>query len=746
MEHVQGRFAFRLRSGALLVALLFGAARPSSAGEVALPSPDNPTQRSRETSEIRFWQLSLRPPVAEALAREFEKRNPGTRISVETLSWENGFEKLVLAIASHREPDVFELGSTWIPSMRSSLALAPLDALDARVGGELLLREPGRGAAGTDAMPWLLGTRVLFVNRALLRSAGIAHPPRTTEELFQACGALRRKHPSMPCIGLAAADPYAPWQHLFSFAWTADPGFIGPTVGVEDLRAGALLQAARVYERLRPVVRADRPAALDRDFLEGRVAMVISGAWLPLVIRDSGQQLDYEAAAIPALPGGRSHAFGGGEYLVLSRRTALRTESERFIEFLLERETLERVTREQPGLLPARRGVAAPPSLDPRTLAARQVMQRELETAATPPPDPNWAAAEQTFSAIADRILLRGSTAEEALAAAQAPLRRIERRTASGRRLSTRNILVFLELGAAVLLAVMAGGMYARRDRLHAAARVPWLAFFAALYAIPALYLVIVSFASTDLLAMDATYAGLRNYRELALDPAFLRAIVITLLFVIASVPATLALALVTAYGVRALSRVGRVCEALVYLPPILPVVVTATIVAALFAGGGLVDSLLAAVSLPVPEPSWLVNERAALAAVVVHAVWTSFGYYALLFAAALAAIPPNVREAALLDGARPWLRFRSIDWPAIRPVVLLVLLLHTVRSLQVFPEIVVMTSGGPLGATTTVVYYLYEEAFRRFDFGRAAAVATLLMVAIGLLSIPMLMRARKEV
>jgi multiple sugar transport system permease protein len=680
-------------------------------------------------TELRVWQMTMRPRTAAAIAAQYESRHPGTHVSIETLSWDDALQKLVLAIASHHEPDVMELGSTWIPQFRAAGSLARMPDSDAE---GLLLAAPGKTAGGTDAVPWILGTRALFVNPALLRGAGIDRAPRNVDELLRDCERLHAAAPSRRCIGLAASDSYAPWQQLFSFAWSLNPSLFGDSVDTSDVNRPEVIAAARFYYAVRPYAFADVPSALDGQFATEALPMTISGSWLPQLLRNTSPRFPYEVVPIPPLTGGQPRGFAGGEYLAVSAQSQQRQLARSFISYLVAPATLATILETQPGLLTARRAADLPPaslSLDPSTAAARAALQSILETAVAPPSDPRWAAAEQPLSSIADHILLEGDRPETAIVKAIRALDPALRRAdyTNGRRVD--NLIRWIEgagLVAALLLVLWPGRKNARANRFSL---VPWWILFLAVYLLPAIFVFVISSTSYDLLSARIVFTGASNFVSLARSPSFLHAVLVTFIFVAASVPLTLFMALAAAYGFQRLRRFRRFAELAVYLPPLLPVVVTATVFAALFVGSGPVDWLLSRLGIAAPSPSWLLNPWAAMFVVVMHAAWTSFGYYAIFFSVSLASIPTTVLDAVAVDGASGWLRFRSIEWPVLRPTVLLVLLLHSVRSFQVFPEIFIMTRGGPSGATTTVVYELYDLAFRTFDFGAASAVAVVLML-----------------
>jgi ABC-type sugar transport system permease subunit len=158
----------------------------------------------------------------------------------------------------------------------------------------------------------------------------------------------------------------------------------------------------------------------------------------------------------------------------------------------------------------------------------------------------------------------------------------------------------------------------------------------------------------------------------------------------------------------------------------------------------GVVNQLLK--TLGVPGPNWLNDPATALLALVVVGVWKGFGYNVVLFTAGLAAIDREVYEAAALDGARGWTTFRHVTWPLLSPVTLFVVVMGVIGSFQVFASVQLMTRGGPANATNVLVYHIWEAAFRFFDVGYAAALATLMAALVALLTIVQLRRGERFV
>ncbi len=129
--------------------------------------------------------------------------------------------------------------------------------------------------------------------------------------------------------------------------------------------------------------------------------------------------------------------------------------------------------------------------------------------------------------------------------------------------------------------------------------------------------------------------------------------------------------------------------------------------------------------------PNWLTNSTWAMPALIFMSVWKTFGYNMVLFVAGLQNIPEHLYEAAKIDGASPWQRFRDITLPMLSPTTFFVVVISIIGSFQVFDQALVMTAGGPGTATTTLVLYIYEQGFQSFHMGYASAIALVLFMVI---------------
>jgi len=180
------------------------------------------------------------------------------------------------------------------------------------------------------------------------------------------------------------------------------------------------------------------------------------------------------------------------------------------------------------------------------------------------------------------------------------------------------------------------------------------------------------------------------------------------------------------------LRRGEALFRAAIFFPATLSMVVIALVFKSLYAEQGLLNGWLEAAGLP--PVHWLQDPRLALPSIMLMDVWSSVGYYAILILAARKTLPIEQLEAARLEGMRAREIERRIVLPHVRPVILFVILLNTIRSFQIFIEVFVLTRGGPLESTLTLVYHLYERAFYHFEMGYACALAYILLFIVGLI------------
>jgi multiple sugar transport system permease protein len=263
----------------------------------------------------------------------------------------------------------------------------------------------------------------------------------------------------------------------------------------------------------------------------------------------------------------------------------------------------------------------------------------------------------------------------------------------------------------------------------------PWAVSFALFWLFPLLFALYLAFTRFSPLSGDLEPVGAVQFVRLWSDGDFWQAVRNTLVFVAGTVPVTTALALGLALLLNSRIRGRGFFRAAFFFPSITALVVVALVWTALYARGGVLSSLVSAIGLSPPEHGFLLSTSTALPAIMLLDIWAAVGYYMLLYLAALQALPAEYYESARLLAATPWQTLRFVIWPALRPMTFLVLVLNTIKSFQVFVEVYVMTRGGPMGSTRTLVYFVYDEGLAKFDMGYASAAAFSLFALVALVS-----------
>jgi multiple sugar transport system permease protein len=268
----------------------------------------------------------------------------------------------------------------------------------------------------------------------------------------------------------------------------------------------------------------------------------------------------------------------------------------------------------------------------------------------------------------------------------------------------------------------------------------PALTLIVVFFVGPVIAAVGLSFTDFDLYALAdpraARWVGFRNYVRVLHEPLFWQALRNTLYFALVGGPLTVAASLGAALLVNARALRWKATARAVFFAPFVTTLVAVAIVWKYLYHPryGLLNWLLG--HLGVHQIDWLGDPHWAMPAIILMATWKNFGYNMLIFIAGLQNIPRELHEAAALDGATPFQRFRHVTIPMLAPTMFFVVIVTMIGYLQLFTEPYVMTQGGPLRATTSLVLYMYEEGFRWWRLGVAAAIAFLLFVLIVLFTL----------
>jgi multiple sugar transport system permease protein len=258
----------------------------------------------------------------------------------------------------------------------------------------------------------------------------------------------------------------------------------------------------------------------------------------------------------------------------------------------------------------------------------------------------------------------------------------------------------------------------------------PYAAFLLTFAAFPIVFALVLVFLHWDLVTAPS-FAGLDNVRLLATDSRFWRAVANTLVFLSIHVPLQIATALALAVALNRPLAFRAFWRAAFFLPVVISGAVVAILWNALYATDvGLINRLLTRIGLP-PVP-WLTNPLTAMPAIAAMVTWKNVGFYVIIYLAGLQYIPRSCQEAIELEGASAWQRFRHLTLPLLLPQTILVVTLSTINGFQLFIEPYVMTGGGPLRRTYSIVLYLYNNAFSYQKMGYAATIGVALALMIG--------------
>ncbi len=257
----------------------------------------------------------------------------------------------------------------------------------------------------------------------------------------------------------------------------------------------------------------------------------------------------------------------------------------------------------------------------------------------------------------------------------------------------------------------------------------PYAAFLLVFALYPILFAFVLVFLNWDLVTAPS-FAGLDNLRHLAGDARFWRAVANMLVFLTVHLPLQIAGALALAWALDRPLLLRSFWRATFFLPVVISGAAVTILWSALYATDvGLINGVLAKLDLdPVP---WLTDPAIAMPAIAVMATWKNVGFYVVIYLAGLQNIPRSCREAIEPDGATAWQRFRYVTLPLLKPQTLVVVTLSTINGFQLFIEPYIMTGGGPLRRTLSIVLYMYKNAFSYQKMGYAASLGLALALII---------------
>lgn len=251
---------------------------------------------------------------------------------------------------------------------------------------------------------------------------------------------------------------------------------------------------------------------------------------------------------------------------------------------------------------------------------------------------------------------------------------------------------------------------------------------------IPFFQTIMLSFQDYSANIYNPTFVGLHNYFKLFQSSIFYKVLLNTFIYLFLAVPILATVPLFLAILINQKIKGITLYKILIYLPVIVSIVVAAIAFKWLYAQQGILNFALGQIGL---EPiGWLTDTRFSLISVIIVTIWKGIGYYMMIYLAALMSVPKELYEACDIDGANPIRKHLTVTIPHIMPTLALVSTISAISAMKVFAEIYVMTKGGPLNSSKTIVYYIYERAFENLDLGYASAMAVVLLIIVMIFSL----------
>lgn len=269
---------------------------------------------------------------------------------------------------------------------------------------------------------------------------------------------------------------------------------------------------------------------------------------------------------------------------------------------------------------------------------------------------------------------------------------------------------------------------------------VPYLFLFPAgvillvFFFIPFFQTFVLSFRDYSSSIYNPAYVGLHNYIQLFKSPIFYQVLGNTFIYLFVAVPILATVPLFLAILINQKIKGITLYKILIYLPVIVSIVVAAIAFKWLYADQGILNYFMQKIGFH--SIGWLTDTRFALISVIIVTIWKGIGYYMMIYLAGLMGVPKELYEACDIDGASAWRKHLTVTIPHIMPTIALVSTISAISAMKVFAEIYVMTKGGPLNSSKTIVYYIYERAFENLDLGYASAMAVVLLVIVMVFSL----------
>ena len=407
---VIGRPATSLLAAALAVAALAAALVLTGCGK-----------RSSAKHTVVFWQFSPREAIQPVVDR-FIAENPDIDVRLEQLTWQSGREKIVAAIAAGSPPDLCEIGSTFLPGLVADSTLVDLTDATNDLRSELLGWDMARYRDRIYAIPWMLGTRALYMNGDLMKRAGLSpeHPPVTWAEFAAGVQRIDAVEPEVKGFGMNSGEREVLFKKFMPFAWGNGGAILDSTLERSVIASPQNVQALEFYLSLKPHSLLDRQEMLDEAFARGRLGFIISGPWLLRTLPETAPHLFFEVSLMPRPAAGKGTpaSFAGAEVLGVFRGAKEKDAALRLARFLVRGENAMPLYVATGNAFPA--ALAAGQDSYFVSHPRDRIFLEQLRTAVAPPLHPRWVEIEEIVNGELEQAIYGKKSAGAALQAADA--------------------------------------------------------------------------------------------------------------------------------------------------------------------------------------------------------------------------------------------------------------------------------------------------------------------------------------
>lgn len=366
---------------------------------------------------VQFWQFWEADVVSPILVR-FEAENPGIKVQMKQLTWQNGREEILAAVAAGTPPDLCELGSTWFGRFAADGALADITTETDSLRTRLRQWEAATYNGRVFGLPWVLGTRAVFYNKKLFRDAGLnpdLEPPDTWPRLMEAASKIHQPGGSLYGFGRNSGERYVLFKKFMPLAWSHGGDVLSSDGLSSVFNSPENLAALKFWLSLKSVSLTERQDQVDQAFKQEKIGIIQSGAWLFKTLPTDAPKLEYGVCRMPRpdIENSVNRSFGGGEILVLFKNSPHREAALKLAAFLARGDNALALCRVAKSVQPAAVGMENDDYY--RANPGERVFVEQLTTAVFPPNDPSWQEMENIVESWVEKAMFEKVTAEEAL-------------------------------------------------------------------------------------------------------------------------------------------------------------------------------------------------------------------------------------------------------------------------------------------------------------------------------------------